>query len=480
MPNLRPLSMEIRTRADIHKGATLQMEYLDAFQRYQEYLDGNLDRLFSHVVPDTVNGLAFFKYRNKAGKVIDETRSIVRLSHFLSIAEFYPRTGMQSLMKPLDVKPESEAGEWWKAHARIISQTYFKAWMWEVAMGRWIVNVERRLNRFTAKPERRLAAVSPIFYLPATDPANREYIDADVTIRRIYLPQNQRQPGAPNDGAIVTFQPRGGEAETATFAIAPGDGAATIGDMLKGWRRSAQIGIWTWGNDDSTFARMEPIMLPLCVAATLGNVSLLRQVEPAVLIPALGNLGGEYTRPLEDQEGNPSPQHNEADLKLRNEVIEYAGTPGDAKGDYGYLQYDAASVAAAYREQALMYQDQLSVASTTPNTALGLEETNPESGRVMEHLTSIARSRVHDGRENTLEVHPPILEAMGAPRELINSRWDWSEDPSIAGDLEERYKFMLSNKIITPNEYRARYNLDPIEGGDQLQQERSPQNDNQT
>jgi len=408
MARLRLLGSEFHTPADFHPGTNVLMPYLEAFDRYQRYLNNDLDPLFHYQPPSFSNGLHYYIYRSRStGMTVDETWAIKRLNLFQAVCRYLAGAVFEE--SPVLVEPTPEQETWWEERRPAILREMRRAVDWQIAKGRGVLQVEQRLTAGGVGPH--LSAVDPSVYLPLVD-----YIDRDMVVGhallRLWWPGPRQQSEHPTRATVSVYVDDEGAAlsdgripapvATQTTYVWSGGATGVLGDVVEAERPSRVLALETWGDDDAIFADMESAVLAIMVAKSMAGAVLHRHAFSPLILPQVidpANAGGDQGFRLD----------------LHNPIVWTSPSLPQGGSAFGYADNPAGEISAAYIDLVLSDMEDLAYTSGVSREAFGIGMATQESGDARERLQHSAKSRVRDIRDDIANRWPKLAEALGMP-----------------------------------------------------------------
>ena len=428
MAYLRELASEFHKPDDIHAGALLNMPYLAAMDRYQHYLDGDLNPLFQWASrggakANQLNGMRFFTPSESPAPAsapeFDDNRyaALWRINFFRSVTDFFEAAVFEQ--SPIVIDASDAVKEQWDAESRAILRQARRATRWLVAKGRGVLTVENRVGP-GASVVPSLSAVDPAFWLPILDPEDRTLKLGDILARQWFEGERQmnsianrltttiritEEQAAMSDGRFSALDQR----DIWTW---PGGYSGNIGEHLKR-TPSRTLGIWTWGDDDSVFAEMESNTLEAMLTLTMARSTMMRHPFPFVILP---NDVSDRNR---DQQGN-------FEFDQFDPIVYASLTQGAGGGNiFGYQENPAPGLSQGFLELASISEEFLAYVASSPKEAFGLSNGTEQHEGALNHLQQIFKTKVIDTRDELTVILPLIWELLGGP----SVRIEWEHEP---------------------------------------------------
>ena len=290
MVRLRKLGSEFHSPEDFVTGANLHMPYLRDMQAYQDYLDGDLSPLFTRMAGNAtaqdVTGAIYYKDAGIEGWW--------HLNLFQAVTRHLVAAVFERSPIPMDSNEAIDA--LWQEHGPAMIRQARRAVEWFPGKGRGVLKME---NRYPGIPTP--IAVDPQFYIPLVDPINRDLTVGDAIVRLWYEGERIVDRAIPNrvtieicvsqaqadisDGRIP--QPVN---DVMTFWWAGDEAQGSVGGKLEGLSRSPRpnarnLGIWTFGVDDSIYKSMERNVYEFLLSMTHSRTTLTQDVRATALLP---------------------------------------------------------------------------------------------------------------------------------------------------------------------------------------------------
>ena len=380
------------------------------WERFDEYLNGNLLPLYSGAPIDEVTGLSKFAYKTiryqetKAGNVpqevnIDLRGSIGGNNFFKACTKFFDNELFSTL--PTVVGAE----DWFEENGRVVWRELRKGLRYESAMGRavWVVQVD-------TKGELRLQAFNSRHYWPIRDPYNRDDIVAHL-FRMPYSTNHSPTQGydMPDRARFIVFDPDGA-VEDGRFA---GDGGWVgeftwnqnhTGELQGTWQPAGIIDVFTQGDDVGDYEKVETAVRSYNVLLAHKQKTVHALMSPHLVQPT-------------------STNSTAIDLRRATQVL-----PGAVEGDreeWHWLTYDPMM---QHVETLLAsHLNQMFLETSLPPAAFdAYTQSTGSSGYAVEARSAAAQIRVAAQREQIKVLLPLIAAALGGPTDFTV---EWEQPP---------------------------------------------------
>ena len=414
MVRLRKLGTEFHRPSELTTGALINMPYLVDFDRYQDYLDGDITKLFiamaGNEYAQNVTGARFYLKSGPQGYwQLNLFRAYIRYL----VATVFSRS-------PVALVDDDEIQAQWQRESVMMIRQGRKALEWFGAKGRGILMLERRFPGNSVP-----VAIDPRAYLPLTDPRRR-----DITYGHMLLSlwrEGQRlETNIPNRATVEIYVPKeladisdgyAQEQNKIEDFMWAGNVQGVVGGRLEASTRSQRdnnriLGLWTFGEDDSIFGSMERNVYETLLALSNARTSLTRDIRPVRIEPALVN---------------PDQQDAEGNLVL-DLLDPHFRIPIDARGGeaLGYLQSGADQTSAAFLQLFEMALDNLAYVAASPREAFGLNYQANEPGNAINQLVAIFKTTVIDIRDDLGKIFSEMWALMGGPADV---KIGWKSEP---------------------------------------------------
>ena len=301
MVRLRKLATEFYSPDQIKENAILTMQYLDDMRRYQDYMDGDLSRLYAiHTAkptpeeekkgfPSRLDDVTGYHLYKTAGR-----RAMVEVNYFKTVSRAVIAAVFSDL--PVALTDDEAVQKQWDMDKDALLKQARMAVDWLVAKGRGVLVVREEIAK--ASTHAVLRAADPAGYIPIKHRLyqdqvighallsfsyegdrliNTEIINqvaADIWVSEDDVLNSDGYISAPVN-EIRIFGYNGGEEYTGTL----GELKRTIKSRIKG--------LWTFGDDDSIYGEMESVVFNAIVGLTNARTSLTRDIRSPQIIPQL-------------------------------------------------------------------------------------------------------------------------------------------------------------------------------------------------
>ena len=404
MVRLRTLSSEFHHPDDFKSGAILTMPYLLDFRAFQEYLDGDLGKLYSRNAGNQwaqdVTGARYYEASGNVG--------YSSLNLFRSVTRFYQAALWERNPTMLDDDPTLQA--LWKEHSPWLIRQARKATEWIPAKGRAVLTIERKYPNNLV-----VAAVDPVFFVPIVDKINRDLEIGCALIRLWYdgtrLPQHDipnritveieisEEQAARSDGRVEETH----EVRTFSWAgQATGAIGGRIGDPIGNSMDNARLmGVWTLGDDDSLFATMERGVYEAVLSLSHARTSLTQEVRATQLIPNVTDPA--YTGPLTETEKIKRLLHPQYQVQV-----------DDATGGTGLGFQDAPGpiMADAFLRLYEVTLNNLAYSCNIPPEAFGLNAMPGEPAEMYTKIQQVFATQIGDARDDLSTILSEMFEML--------------------------------------------------------------------
>ena len=470
MKRLRDVGSEFHYPDDFKSGTLVNQPYLIDMQAYQKYLDGDLSSLYgrhnSDAVTNDITGMRY--YTTDDGDILN--RAFYEINLFMAAARYVNAAVFEASPIPLDADDETQA-RWDEVRIHFMREAR-KAVAWKVAKGRGVLQLQERVGSKIL-----LVAIDPQFWVPLTDPVNRDIVIGDVILQRYFYrePGDPIQPGRTPNRVRIEVSVTEEQAEisdgrvpvtnTKMDFIWAGDDATgvvssgTIGDSISIVNNTRSRGIWTFGDDDSIFATMERNTFEFILAISNMRTTLTQDVRSIAILPDVAD------ETVLDENGKFKPN------KLRPQY--QANLDSSTSGAvFGYVDPPGPMMADAYQNLANMALDNLSYTANLPREAFGLNMQANESGEALNKLQQIFKTMVLDIRDDLSRILTQAFNEVTGSDATIG----WEHEPftqTVASD-DRALKFYAAG-LTSQATAQAMAKL-PIED---IQQESEEQDDGQ-
>ena len=450
MVRLRQLGSEFRHPDEVKVGAQMAMPYIKDMQAYQEYIDGDLSKLWARMLGNEktqdITGSAFYTDTGNLGYFPINFFQSVNRNMIAAVFESNPRV--------LDSGEETQ--KLWQAEADKLLKAARAGVAWRAPKGRSVWVLERRYPDTLA-----LVAWDPQYYIPIVDTVDRDLTLGHILWRPWWSGPRVLQHDFPDmvtfyiyvdeEGAAMsegrlqvinevrTFQ-WSGTLDAGVVASAKVEEEIVRADGVR------VVKIWSNGDDDSIFKTMERTAYEAILAISHSRTSLTQDIRATRIVPrvvdegsldangkvVLDRLRPQYNIPVEEVTGNSA--------------LGYLNPPGPGMAEAFFKLFD-------------ICLDNLAYTANMPRESFGLGMKHNESGQALAKLQQTFKTMVIDIRTDLSKVLSEAFEAKTGIKATIG----WEHEPYVqTSETDKRVSELYKLGLISQSTAQVMSNV-PVE-----------------
>ena len=422
MVRLRKLGSEFHHPDEIHVGAQMTMPYLQDMQAYQEYMDGDLSKLYDRMRGNVkTQNLTGSRYYTDTGNL-----GYLPLNLFQAVNRNLLAAVFESNPKMLD--GDDDCQMLWEEEAPSMLREARKGVEWRAPKGNSVWALE---NRYPGVPT--FVAWDPEYWIPLTDLVNRDLPLGDILWRPWWSGPRVLQHDFPD---MITFYIAITEAQadlsdgrfgamneirdflwSGTLDSGVVAGTATLEEhrrTVPTEENKRILGVWSSGNSDSLFKSMEQIVYECILALSHSRTALSQFVRSILIAPRVVDL--QNVNSLGQVELDLlNPQYNVP-------VDQIASGAGTA---IGFLDPPGVEISASFREMYDLLLDAMAYAGNMPREQVGLGMQANESSLALSKLTQTFRTMVIDIRDDLSRILSEVFRLKYGKQVTIG----WEDEP---------------------------------------------------
>ena len=437
MVRLRRLGSEFYSPDDIAESVQMHMPYLEDFEAFQKYMDGDLSPLIQRMRgPEKIQDLTGAALYDAAG---DGSASNVYGAYY--IMNLF-RAGLRYITSAVfeknptaldcdDDGPEMKA--WEEIRAMLLKEGR-KAVEWYFAKGHGVFHLEKRVGN-----KMMLAAADPAGYLPIVDLINRDRTLGHILFYRYYTGPRTPQYDVPDRIRFYIYVDECGAEESdgrlrmtndvvdMAWAGEQGQGFASsqspvmsgrLGQVSLREESARTVGIWAFGSGDSVFKTMERTVYECILSLSHGRSALTQDIRSTRVVPqnAEGIGRGEDGKILLDR------------IRPEYQISLNSVTGADL---LGYLDPPGPAMSEAFREQYNLQLTNLAYDANMPPEAFGLNYTSGEPAEAITKLQQIFKTYVIDIRDDLSAIYTDVVKAMTG----LDIKIGWEDEPFASTEV---------------------------------------------
>ena len=394
MVRLRRVADEFHNPDEFRPGTMMVWPYLLDMEAYQEYQDGQLDRLYSRMTggpeQQDITGAQLYV---KAG---------VNAYYNLNLFQMVQRYFLAAIWEenPVALDDEEALQTRWEEDGQMLIREARRATEWLVSKGDGVLKVEQRMGMATP------LAVDPEDYVPLMDPIERDLTVGHALVRRwyegprlssgsdlynratvqIHIPP---ELAALSDGRVVETMSR------TTYSFPGGsDAEGILGEVLETMPDARVLGVWRFGNSDSVFKSMERNVYEIIMAFSHARTALTQDIRSTAIIPAA----------IDPAQVDPATGRIKRDLLRPEFRISVDNIQGSGPSAIGYLDPPGPAIADAFMRLADVGLDNLAYTANTPREAFGQNYQANEPADALTKLLQTFKTKVIDTRDDLSKI----------------------------------------------------------------------------
>lgn len=426
MTYIRPIGDEFTHPDQVKAGAVLTTRHLEDMAAYQEYINGDLTRLFTRMAGNKdAQKLTGARYYERSG--IDGYLSI---NIFLSLVR--TMVGDVFAEAPVPQGADDDVLELWNQYSREFERAGRRALTWKIADGRGVMQLTdqaaRQGDNEPVGTRQHLKAVNSQYFTPIVDAMDRE-VEIGSIINRLWY-QGDRIAGMsiPNRLTSEVYVSDGGAALSSQLVPATSrriefnwggnEVEGTIGSEIKRidpYRTN--LGIWSWGDDDSLFKTMERTVYEIILGFSNARTAMTQAIRAPFLRPEITSA----TLPKD-------PDTGAVILDLYDPEIPIPLMPGITGLDgFGYLTPPGATQAEGFISVVQLLIEYLAFSTGAPPHVFGLGYIANEAADTASKLLQMYKTMVVDAQDNIGRIMSEAFQIISGSSEIVG----WEHEPFL-------------------------------------------------
>lgn len=421
MVRLRQIGAEFRSPDEVITGAQMTMQYLKDMQAYQDYLDGDLSKLYDRMLGNDrtqdITGSAYYKDTGNLG--------YFPLNYFQSVNRTMLAAVFESNPRVLDGSDEIQ--KVWLEESQYMLKAARQGVSWRAPKGRSVWVLEKRYGDKLV-----LIAWDPQYYIPITDYVDRDLVLGHILWRPWWSGPRVLQHDFPDRVTFYIYIDEEGAAlsegrlkptnEVRNFqwsgtldaGVVASSNPITLGKEISRLDGVRIQKVWTNGDDDSLFKTMERTAYESILALSHARTALTQDVRAILLLPRVTD-----PRYLEAN-GNVKLDRLRPQIGIAADEL----TSGAA---LGYAEPHGPAMADAFLKMHDVCLDNLAYAANLPRESFGLGIRTNESGEALAKLQQTFKTMVIDIRTDLSKVLSEAFEVKTGHKVTIG----WEHEPYV-------------------------------------------------
>lgn len=423
--------------AEVHGGMRWTWPHLDVWDRYAEYNDDNLDRLFTYQPADWVNGLLHFVYKHTTRAratdgtlsdtetTVNSLRSIIRVNMFSQATTFHRGGTLGEPPTLLSPNPSRQA--WLDVNKDTIYRALLRAFKHWPATGNFVLAVENTQQGLW------LREVDPRHYFKVVDIRDQSSVVGHVLAWPWRTPNTEggdlythRQQPA-DRLTVVKLAPDLGVNTREEYTYGPGG----IDRLLSRSEPSEFLVVAQFGQDRSLFEGAEQAVQQICVLKSFQAQVQYEWAKPMVALP----------------HGAPQTwQHDPRGSVIRRDAMAEGGNHAELLqlGDRG----------AVWEALLRQHWNTAHEALKIPPSVTGVDNGGATSGIMVARMQADAKQQALELRQHIMRVLPGLIDTLDPTNAGAEMTIEWPVEPYVSQDPLPHIFELVQHGVITPDEAR--------------------------